>query len=72
MITVVAFAVVTIVAWLVSRANDKDRSTYDHLSGGDATYTLLLHIRQDIKLLCFLAGGIIVMLGVIADILLKA
>ena len=45
MITGVAFAVIVAAAWLVGRANDKDRSTYDRQSLEDANNSLLLHIR---------------------------
>ena len=30
---------------------------------------LLLHVRQDLKLVVFLLAGILVMLGVVADVL---
>jgi hypothetical protein len=65
MFTVGAFLLTVLTAWYASYANEKDRRTYDQAH--DDNWTLLLHTRQDIKLVAFLLGGVIVMLGVIAD-----
>jgi hypothetical protein len=43
--------------------NEQDRHLYDE----EGTWLLVLHVRQDLKLITFLLGGVIVMLGVIAD-----
>jgi hypothetical protein len=66
MYTVVAMFLVCLFAWLAKRAQDKDRPEYDgHLN--EANALLLLHIRQDIRLVANLLGGVIVMLGLVAD-----
>ncbi len=66
MFTVGAIALVTMFAWHVGRLNEKDRAQYD--TGPDLKeWLLLLHVRQDVKLIAFLLAGILVMLGVIAD-----
>jgi hypothetical protein len=49
------------------RANDEDRRDYDRMSGEERRNRLLLHIRQDVKLIAFALFGIMTMLGVIAD-----
>jgi hypothetical protein len=64
MFTVGAFMLLALIAWLAGRANEKDRSTYDR---ADDNSVLALHTRQDIKFIAFLLGGVIVMLGIIAD-----
>ena len=43
-----------IAGWVASRANDKDRAIYDPLGDEEASRLLLLHIRQDVKLIAFL------------------
>ena len=47
--------------------NQKDRSSYDYTPTDLRERELLLHIGQDLKLICFILFGILVMLGVIAD-----
>lgn len=65
MFTAGAFVLIALIAWYVSRANETDRAVYDERP--DDLRVLALHTRQDIKLVAFLLGGIIVMLGIIAD-----
>jgi hypothetical protein len=52
-----------VLMWLAIRANEQDRPAYDE----DRIWILVLHIRQDLKLVVFLLAGVLVMLGVIAD-----
>lgn len=54
-------------AWAASRANEKDRPSYDGLFEDQKMWILALHTRQDLKLIAFLLGGVIVMLGVVAE-----
>jgi hypothetical protein len=67
MFTVIAFVLLILLAWLVQRKNEKDRSTYDGTPSDLREWLLLLHLRQDMKLVAFLLGGILIMLGVVAD-----
>jgi len=67
MFTTIAFVMACLIAWYVGRANEKDRRIYDQTAPHLRDWLLLLHIRQDLKLIAFLLGGIIVMLGVVAD-----
>jgi hypothetical protein len=68
MFTAIACFAVALIGWWANRANDKDRPTYDRLADNDeAIRHLLLHTRQDIKLIAFVLFAILVMLGVIAD-----
>lgn len=67
MFTVAAIALVILLAWLVGRRNEKDRPGYDSAPSDLREWLLLLHIRQDLKLIAFLLGGILIALGVIAD-----
>ena len=64
MFTIGAFFGVALIAWLVKRNNDRD--AYDS-SRDDGMWLLLLHVRQDLRLIAFLLGGVIIMLGIIAD-----
>lgn len=67
MFTVGAFILVSILAWYAGRKNEYDRTQYDTAPFDLREWMLLLHARQDLKLICFLLAGILVMLGVIAD-----
>ena len=63
-----AFALVILIAWFTGRRNEEDRPGYDRARDrGDDLWQLTLHIRQDLKLVAFLLGGVIIMLGVVAD-----
>jgi hypothetical protein len=63
MFTTGAFALTTLLAWFAYRKNEQERSTY--YQAGDQGLPLLVDIRQDLRLVAFLLGG--VMLGVVAD-----
>ena len=65
MYALVGLIVGAILTWLAERANSKDRPEYDRTKP-DA-YALILHLRQDLRLISFLLFGIIVLLGIIAD-----
>jgi hypothetical protein len=65
MFTTGAFALTTLLAWFAYRKNEQERSTY--YQAGDQGLPLLVDIRQDLRLVAFLLGGVIVMLGVVAD-----
>ena len=68
MFTVGAFLLLGLLLWQAQRGNEKDRADYDRTAHkDDAVWHLLLHVRQDLKVVVFLLGGIIVLLGVIAD-----
>ncbi len=66
MFTIAAFFVIAAIGWYVGRLNIKDRSIITTLTD-DEVRTAILHARQDIKLIVFILGAILVMLGVIAD-----
>jgi hypothetical protein len=65
MFTFGALLLIILIVGCGSRANEKDRPNYDRAS--DDSRILALHTRQDIKLIVFLLGGNILMLGIIAD-----
>jgi hypothetical protein len=67
MFTVIAFFAGALIGWGAIRLNDKDRATYDRLDDVEATRALLLHSRQEMKLIAYLLFAILIMLGVIAD-----
>ena len=67
MFTTIAFLLVALLAWMGSRGNNKDREAYEQSRGTEGIWLLTLHIRQDLKLATFFLGGVIVMLGVVAD-----
>jgi hypothetical protein len=66
MFTIGAFLLIAAIGWYVGRANISDRQIIATLSD-DEVRTAILHARQDVKLITFLLGGILLMLGVIAD-----
>jgi hypothetical protein len=65
MYLLIGIAVAVLAAIGADRANKSDRGNYDT---GDHEL-LLLHIRQDIKLIAFLLFGVIVMLGLNAAVI---
>src|SRR5215475_10918582 len=67
MFTVIAFFAGALMGWAATRINDKDRATYDRLDNVEVTRALLLHSRQEMKLIAYLLFAILIMLGVIAD-----
>lgn len=69
MFTAAAGFLIVIIAWYGNRTNEKDRETYDKLrdGGDDFLRAITLHIRQDLKLIVFLLGGILLALGIVAD-----
>ncbi len=68
MFSFIAVCLFVLIAVAVERFNNKDRPEYDSSQTNDiGQWVLLLHIRQDLKLVAFLLGGVILMLGIIAD-----
>jgi hypothetical protein len=66
MFTIGAFVLIAAVAWYAGRLNVRALSNVVILSDEEFR-TSVLNIRQDVKLIAFLLGAIVVMLGVIAD-----
>ncbi|MFG1425657.1 hypothetical protein [Roseixanthobacter glucoisosaccharinicivorans] len=66
MFTLMSFIILGLIGWAANKANNSDRPTYNQSEGTDYG-PLLLHIRQDLKLLVFVLGFIAIMLGIIAD-----
>ena len=65
-----ALALVYFLARKINRENDQERrASYDHLSGEELRNKLLLHIRQDVKLIAHSTFGIIIMLGFMLGII---
>jgi hypothetical protein len=67
MFTLLAIGLVVLLIFLAKRMNEQDRPIYIEDEQTDRTWRLVLHIRQDLKLITFFLGGVIVMLGVLAD-----
>jgi len=70
MITTFAFIGMAVLAIITSKINDRERRDYDGRGVDDVKYLLLLHIRQDLKLISFLLFAVIILLAVIADVYL--
>ncbi len=66
MFSAIAIALIIGAGWWANWTHTKDRKNVAHLND-DEVKTAVLHARQDIKLLCFLLSGVIIMLGIIAD-----
>ena len=67
MFTLLAIGFVVLLIFLAKRMNEQERPIYTEDEQTDRTWRLVLHVRQDIKLVTFLLGGVIVLLGIIAD-----
>lgn len=64
MFTAASAALLLLIFWMVSRANQQDPpSRHDDAELRD----LIRHSRQDLRLVAFLLCGILLALGVIAD-----
>lgn len=66
MFTFGAIALTTFLAWYSGKANEDDRK-FDSSDNDRFRREMLLHIRQDLKTIIFLIGGVMIMLGLIAD-----
>jgi hypothetical protein len=66
MFTIGAFFLIAAIGWYIGRANVKDRQIIAIVSDEELR-TAILHARQDLKLIAFLLGGILLALGVVAD-----
>jgi len=68
MFTTAAVVLIVAIAWWVERLNRKDRESRNiAVLSDEEVRTAVLHTRQDVKLLAFLLGAILIMPGVIAD-----
>jgi hypothetical protein len=56
-----------LLAWLAKKANEKDRRHYEVMSDDSLYRNLLNDIREDLRLVAFLLGGVMILLGIIAD-----
>lgn len=64
MYTVAAFVLVGLALFGASRGNNADRALYDREPDNRL---LILHIRQDLKLVAFLLGAVGILIGLTAD-----
>jgi hypothetical protein len=61
---------VALLVWLAKRTNEKERRDYAQNAPDDLSrWLLMLHIRQDLKVIAYLLAGIMVLLGILADLL---
>ena len=67
MFTVGAIVLATVLALFTGRKNNQDRQIYDNAAPDMREWLVLLHARQDLKLISSLLFGVIVMLGMVAD-----
>jgi hypothetical protein len=61
-----AIVLIFVIGWYARYSNERDRSVVETLSDEEVR-TAVLHARQDLKLIAFLLGGVLFMLGVIAE-----
>jgi len=66
MYTLGSFFALALVGWLCNRSNNSDRGLVSDIQDNEIK-ALILHARQDVKILVFLLGLVIIMLGIIAD-----
>ena len=58
MFTLIAFAIIVVVAFIANREQNKDTGTTDDF---------IRQTRQDIRVIAWLLAGVVVMLGIVAD-----
>jgi len=68
MFTATTIFAMLVIGYAVGKANEKDRAASSYLDPETETRAVILHARQDIKLIVFVLAAILVMLGVLADI----
>ena len=66
MYTMFSFVLLVAIVLYVGHANDKEYSRYSE-GEGDKQWLLMLHIRQDLKLIASLLMGLLLMTGVAID-----
>ena len=66
MFTFLAIILGGLLAFASNRANERERRTGTQ-SSDELVNQSILHSRQDLRLIAYLLGGILVMLGIIAD-----
>ena len=70
MFTAGACFLVALLVWLAKWTNKKGRPDYDRNAPDEQSrWLLMLHIRQDLKVIAYLLAGNIVLLGILADLL---
>lgn len=67
MFTLLAIGLILLLVFSAKRMNEQERPIYSEAEEQDRTWPLVLHVRQDIKLITYLLGGVVVLLGIIAD-----
>lgn len=67
MFTFGAVVLIAIIGLLATSSNTRGRPEYHRAPSEFREWILLLHARQDLRLIAFLLGGVIVMLGIVAD-----
>lgn len=66
MYALAAIALIVLLALAADRANRDDQEVFYKDAYEDKKLLVLVHIRQDIKLLCHLVGGLIFLVGLVA------
>lgn len=67
MFTTGAFFLIAIIAWLAQRHRRAENASISGLFDDDQVRQAVVHAREDIRLIAYLLGGIIFMLGIVAD-----
>lgn len=67
MFTVGAFVLMLVIAKASSRMNNKGLPSPASVYSEEEVMEAVVHSRQDLRLIAFLLGGILIMLGVVAD-----
>jgi hypothetical protein len=63
MFTTIALIAAALIGWRASRQNNTDLATYNRYDDDEAIRHLLLHTRQDLRLIAYLLVAILIMLG---------
>ena len=67
MFTTIAFFGLAAIAWLVMLKQTKELAHRPGFFDDDKVRESVVHARQDLRLIAYLLGGIIIMLGIVAD-----
>ena len=69
MVSIAAGVLLGATTWLASYVSSQEKDDYGASHGSDDV-KLYRHLRQDLRLIVFLLGAIVMMLGIVADVVL--
>jgi hypothetical protein len=67
MFTIIAFVSMGLIGWAGRWQNEQERSQYEPTPSDDHVWLILLHMRQELRLVAYLPAAVVIMHGIVAD-----